>query len=66
MNGWMYKDEHIQVANIPKHKKPVLMIGNGMVMQKIGSFDSEEDAEVFCAILNKWLGIDGRGENGNL
>ena len=66
MNGWNWKNEHIQVTHIPKNKKPVLLIGNEYLLWKIASFDSEEDADDFCRMLNRWLGLDGRGENGNL
>ena len=62
MNGWSRGNEHIQVTHIPNRKKPVILIGNGYAFTKIGSFDGEEDAEAFCEMINRWLGLDGRGE----
>lgn len=61
MNGWTCGNEHIYVTYIPNRKKPVILIGKGPAYTKIGSFDSEKDAEAFCEMINRWLGLDGRG-----
>lgn len=55
------RDEVIYITHIPERKKPVLMVGNGCCVQKIATFDSEEYAEGFCKMLEKWLGIKGEG-----
>ena len=57
MNSFSRGDEYIYVTHLPGLKKPVLAIGNGYVIQKIASFDSEECAEGFCKMLKKWLGL---------
>ncbi len=57
MNGFRRGDEHIYITHFPGLKKPVLAIGNGYIIHKVGSFDSEEDAEGFCEMLNKWFGF---------
>lgn len=48
-------EEAIHITHLPDRKKPVLLIGNGYCAQKIASFDSEEAAEDFCKLLDKWL-----------
>lgn len=58
MNGIRRGDEVIYVTHLQGYKKPVLMVGNKFVTQKIASFDSEEYAEGFCKILNRWFGIE--------
>lgn len=62
MNGIRRGDEVIYITHLQGYKKPVLAIGNGCVIQKIASFDSEEYAESFCEILNRWLGLDVKNE----
>lgn len=57
MNGYRKGDEVIYITHIQGYKKPVLAIGNGCVIHKIASFDSEEDAEYFCKLLGRWLGL---------
>ena len=61
LGGIQRGDEHIYVTHLPTHKKPVLCLGNGCVIQKIASFDSEEYAEEFCKLLLKWFGLEGEG-----
>lgn len=61
MNAYRRGDEVFGVTHLPTHKKPVLYIGNGCVIRKIASFDSKEDAEEFCEILNRWFGFE-KGE----
>lgn len=51
--------ETIYITHWHRHKKPVLLIGKGNNYHKIASFDSEEDAEAFCKMLEKWLGTGG-------
>ena len=58
LGGIQRGNEHIYVTHLPTHKKPVLCLGNGCVMQKIASFDSEECAEGFYKILLKWFGLE--------
>ena len=58
MNGYVFGKEHIYITHLPGYKKPVLAVGNGCVIRKIASFNSEEDAEVFCLMLGRWLGCD--------
>lgn len=62
MNGILRGDEVIYITHLQGYKKPVLTIGNRCVIQKIASFDSEEYAESFCEILNRWLGLDVKNE----
>lgn len=56
LGGLRKGDKVIFITHFPGLKKPVLAIGNKYVMQKIASFDSEEAAEGFLAILCEWLG----------
>lgn len=58
MNGYAMGNEHIYITHLPDLKKPVLAIGNGGVIRKIASFDSEECAECFSLMLGRWLGVD--------
>jgi hypothetical protein len=57
LHGFRRGDETIHITHLQNHKKPVLLIGNGYYSQKIASFDSEECAEGFCEMLDKWLQI---------
>ena len=57
LHGFRRGEETIHIAHLPNYKKPVLLIGNGYCSQKIASFDSEEYAERFCKLLDKWLGL---------
>lgn len=61
LGGIQRGNEHIYVTHLPTHKKPVLCLGNGCVIQKIASFDSEEYAEGFYRLLLKWFGLEGEG-----
>lgn len=58
MNGIHRGDEVIYIMHCTGYKKPVLMIGNRNVVQKIASFDSEDFAEAFSEMLNRWFGIE--------
>lgn len=58
LGGIRRGDEYIYVTHLPTHKKPVLCLGNGCVIQKIASFDSEEYAEGFYGLLLKWFGLE--------
>ena len=58
MNGVSRGDEVIYITHIQGYKKPVLAIGNKCVVRKVASFDSEEAAEMFSQLLNRWLGLD--------
>ena len=58
MNGIRRGDEVIYITHLQGYKKPVLMIGNRNVIQKIASFDSEDFAEAFSEMLNRWFGIE--------
>lgn len=58
MNSFRRGDEYIHITHLPGLKKPVLAIGNGNVLHKIASFDSEESANDFNKMLNKWFGFD--------
>ena len=64
MNGLSRGDEVIYITYIQGYKKPVLAIGNQYVMQKIASFDSEEHAEAFSKMLNRWFGLEVGEDNG--
>ncbi len=55
LHGFRRGEETIHITHLPDRKKPVLLIGNGYCAQKIASFDSEEAAEGFCKLLDKWL-----------
>lgn len=58
MNSFSRGDEYIYITHLPNYKKPVLAIGTKCVIDKIGSFDSEEDAERFYQILKTWFNLD--------
>ena len=58
MNGIRRGDEVIYITHLQGYKKPVLMIGNRTVVQKIASFDSEDFAESFSEMLNRWCKIE--------
>lgn len=58
MNKYQYGDEVFGVTKFPRYKKPVLYIGKGYAIQKVASFDSEEWAERFCEMLNRWFGFE--------
>lgn len=66
LHGFRLGEETIHITHLPRHKKPVLLIGNGYCSQKIASFDSEECAKGFCKLLDKWLGIIDEAESGVL
>ncbi len=55
LHGFRRGEETIHITHLSSHKKPVLLIGNGYCFRKIASFDSEEVAEGFCKLLDKWL-----------
>lgn len=57
LGGLRRGDTVIYITHFPNLKKPVIAIGNGCVISKIASFDSEEAAEVFYAMLCDWLGV---------
>ncbi len=63
LHGFRRGEETIHITHLPNHKKPVLLVGNGACSQKIASFDSEEYAEGFCKLLEKWLGIIDKVES---
>lgn len=72
MHGFQRGNEIIHITYLPNLKKPILAIGNQYVMQKIASFDSEEYAEGFTKMLEKWFGTeeqveasDARGDDTN-
>lgn len=65
LHGFRRGDEIIHITHLPAHKKPVLLIGNGYAYKKIASFDSEEYAEGFCKMLEKWLGTGGQDADSN-
>ena len=62
LGGIARGDEHIYVTHLPGHKRPVLCIGNGYVIQKLASFDSEEYAEGFYKLLLNWFGLEKEEE----
>ena len=55
LHGFRRGEEIIHITHLPNYKKAVLLVGNGLCSQKIASFDSEEAAEGFCKLLDKWL-----------
>ena len=57
MHGFRKGDEHIYITYLPEFKKPLLLLGKGNEGRKIASFNSEEDAEAFCKLLDDWLEI---------
>lgn len=57
LGGVRKGDVTIWVTRLPKLKKPALAIQVRNVYQKIASFDSEEDAEVFYDLLCRWLNV---------
>ena len=59
LHGFRRGDEAIHITNLRGYKRPVLIIGNKNVMRKIASFGSEEYAEVFVKMLEKWFGMEG-------
>ena len=58
LHGFRRGEETIHITHLPNYKKPVLLGGNGYCLQKIASFDSEEAAENFCNMLEKWLMVE--------
>ena len=56
MNSYVRGNEHIYITYLPDLKKPILAIGNGIVIRKIASFDNKEYAEIFSEMLGKWFG----------
>ena len=58
MNSYAMGNEYIYITHLPGLKKPVLAVGNGNVLYKVASFDSEEDAEGFSLMLGRWFGVD--------
>lgn len=63
LHGFRRGEETIHITHLSNYKKPVLLVGNGGWSVKIASFDSEEYAERFCKILEKWLGISDKAES---
>lgn len=63
LGGLRRDKETIYVTHLGNLKKPVLAIGNGGVVKKIASFDSEEAAEDFYAMLCDWLGVKMEDQN---
>ena len=63
LGGFRRGDTVIYFTHFPNLKKPVLAIGNGCVVSKIASFDSEEAAEGFYAMLCDWLGVKMEDQN---
>ena len=66
MNSFKRENEVIYITHWPNKKKPVLAIGNGCVIQRVGMFDSEESAEKMCEILNRWLCLDNEVTSENI
>ena len=58
MGGFRRGDESIHITHIVGHKKPILGIKKGNVIKKIASFNSDECAEEFHDLLEKWFGLD--------
>ena len=58
MNSICRGDEVISITHLPGYKRPALCIGTQLVIHKVASFNSEEDAEEFCALLNDWFGLN--------
>lgn len=63
LHGFKRGEEIIHITHLPNHKKPVLLVGNGLCSQKIASFDSEECAKGFCKMLEKWFEITDEAES---
>lgn len=55
LHGFRCGEETIHITHLPNYKKPVLLIGTKFCSRKIASFDSEEAADSFCKMLEKWL-----------
>ena len=64
MNGIRRGDEVIYIMHLPDLKKPVLAIEYKYVIRKVASFNDEESAELFSAMLNNWLGVENE-KDGN-
>lgn len=62
MNSFSRGDEMIYITHLPGLKKPCLAVGNKCVVRKVATFNTEEDAEEFCAMLKSWLGLEDREE----
>ena len=58
LHGFRRGEETIHITHLPNYKKPVLLIGEKVCSRKIASFDSEEAAEAFCKMLEKWLMVE--------
>ena len=55
LHGFKRGEERIHITHLSTHKKPVLLVGNSLRLQKIASFDSEECAKWFCEMLDEWF-----------
>ena len=49
--------DRIGVTHFPNCKRPCLFIGNGCVIQKVATFNSEEHAEGFYRMLLRFLDL---------
>ena len=57
-------EESLWITHLPDLKKPVLLIGGEYAVHKVASFNSEEAAEEFSRLFERWLGIGGAGMKG--
>ena len=62
MGGYKRGNEAIYITHLPDRKRPCLAIGNGCVIHKIATFDTEEEAEAFYQMLGAWLGCGAEME----
>ncbi len=58
LHGFRKGDEIIHITHLKGYKKPILMMGNGYSVWKVGSFDSEDSARMFQEMLARWLEVE--------
>lgn len=50
-------DKIIEVSTLPNRKRPMLFVGNGNSVNRVGVFSSDKDAKTFQEYLDYFLGI---------
>lgn len=50
-------DKIIEVSTLPNRKRPMLFVGKGNSVNRVGVFSSDKDAKTFQEYLDYFLGI---------
>lgn len=48
----MAENRRLAIWHLATHKKPCLMVLEGICATKIASFNNEESADLFCEVVN--------------